>query len=221
MEKLHGAQVTREAIVNAISVPVRRLSLEEEEEEKGEKIWCVGGMQKVARPPPPPRLHHSERELHRIERERERERQREKMEREERERERALPGTLEVNVLRMVGRCLVCSRLISTWVSSLEPPPSTPSTVLHLHTHSHTPSTRTDRAALPPSVFNATDIKRLVCSCTAQSSCPFHMSHLLASSSPPPFADPTRSRTLRRSVSSILPLTRPTFHARLARSSNP
>jgi len=27
----------------------------------------------------------------------------------------------------MVGRCLVCSRLISTWVSSLEPPPSTPS----------------------------------------------------------------------------------------------
>lgn len=40
--------------------------------------------------------------------------------------------------MRMVGRCLVCSRLISTWVSSLEPPPSTPSTVLHLHTHSHT-----------------------------------------------------------------------------------
>lgn len=39
----------------------------------------------------------------------------------------APPGTLEVNVLRMVGRCLVCSRLISTWVSSLEPPPSTPS----------------------------------------------------------------------------------------------
>lgn len=30
--------------------------------------------------------------------------------------------------MRMVGRCLVCSRLISTWVSSLEPPPSTPST---------------------------------------------------------------------------------------------
>lgn len=88
MEKLHGAQVTREAIVNAISVPVRRLSLEEEEKEKGEKIWCVGGMQKVARPPPPPRLHHSERELHRIERERERERQREKIERGERGRER-------------------------------------------------------------------------------------------------------------------------------------
>lgn len=152
------------------------------------------------------------------ERARTRETEREDRKRRERERERgrALPGTLEVNVLRMVGRCLVCSRLISTWVSSLEPPPSTPSTVLHLHTHSHTPSTRTDRAALPPSVFNATDIKRLVCSCTAQSSCPFHMSHLLASS--PPFADPTRSRTLRRSVSSILPLTRPTFHARLARS---
>lgn len=152
------------------------------------------------------------------ERARTRETEREDRKRREKERERALPGTLEVNVLRMVGRCLVCSRLISTWVSSLEPPPSTPSTVLHLHTHSHTPSTRTDRAALPPSVFNATDIKRLVCSCTAQSSCPFHMSHLLASSSPPPFADPTRSRTLRRSVSSILPLTRPTFHARLARS---
>lgn len=76
MEKLHGTQVTREAIVNAISVPVRRLSLEEEEEEKGEKIWCVGGMQKVARPPPPPRLH--PRGLHRIERERESERKREK-----------------------------------------------------------------------------------------------------------------------------------------------
>jgi len=44
------------------------------------------------------------------------------------QRRRAPPGTLEVNVLRMVGRCLVCSRLISTWVSSLEPPPSTPST---------------------------------------------------------------------------------------------
>lgn len=50
---------------------------------------------------------------------------------------RALPGTLEVNVLRMVGRCLVCSRLISTWVSSPEPPPSTPSTVLHHHHHRH------------------------------------------------------------------------------------
>lgn len=103
-----------------------------------------------------------------------------------------MPGTLEVNVLRMVGRCLVCSRLISTWVSSLEPPPSTPSTVLHLHTHARTHSHthtihQTDRAApLPPSVFNATDIKRLVCSYTAQSSCPFHMSHLLASSSPLP-----------------------------------
>lgn len=33
--------------------------------------------------------------------------------------------------MRMVGRCLVCSRLISTWVSSLEPPPSTPSLVRH------------------------------------------------------------------------------------------
>lgn len=74
------------------------------------------------------------------ERARTRETEREDRKRRERERERgrALPGTLEVNVLRMVGRCLVCSRLISTWVSSLEPPPSTPSTVLHLHTHSHT-----------------------------------------------------------------------------------
>lgn len=70
--------------------------------------------------------------------ENERDRERRWKEKRERERGRALPGTLEVNVLRMVGRCLVCSRLISTWVSSLEPPPSTPSTVLHLHTHSHT-----------------------------------------------------------------------------------
>lgn len=76
MEKLHGTQVTREAIVNAISVPVRRLSLEEEEE-KGEKIWCVGGMQKVARPPPPPRLHHSERVASYRERARKREKERE------------------------------------------------------------------------------------------------------------------------------------------------
>lgn len=60
-------------------------------------------------------------------------------------------------------------------------------TCTHAHTHTHILSTRTDRAApLPPSVFNATDIKRLVCSYTAQSSCPFHMSHLLASSSPLP-----------------------------------
>lgn len=37
--------------------------------------------------------------------------------------------------MRMVGRCLVCSRLISTWVSSLEPPPSTPSIVSHQCSH--------------------------------------------------------------------------------------
>lgn len=39
--------------------------------------------------------------------------------------------------MRMVGRCLVCSRLISTWVSSLEPPPSTPSIVPHQRSHRH------------------------------------------------------------------------------------
>lgn len=71
---------------------------------------------------------------------------------------RALPGTLEVNVLRMVGRCLVCSRLISTWVSSLEPPPSTPSTVLYQHTITDSPPEQTDSTT---SVFTGTDIKRL------------------------------------------------------------
>lgn len=87
---------------------------------------------------------------------------------------RASPGTLEVNVLRMVGRCLVCSRLISTWVSSLEPPPSTPSP-------STPPSPIYHRNRL---TLHHRRIRRHrhqeACSCTAQSSCPFHMSHLAA-----------------------------------------
>lgn len=57
------------------------------------------------------------------------------------------------------------------------------------HARTHHPPEQTEllhhRAYSTP-----TDIKRLVCSCSAQSSCPFHMSHLLASS-------PLRGSTLR------------------------
>lgn len=79
------------------------------------------------------------------------------------------------------------------------------------HARTHHPPEQTEllhhRAYSTP-----TDIKRLVCSCSAQSSCPFHMSHLLASSplrgsTLRPLRSPCE-RSLRRSVSSILPLTR-------------
>lgn len=134
-----------------------------------------------------------------------------------------MPGTLEVNVLRMVGRCLVCSRLISTWVSSLEPPPSTPSTVLHLHTHARTHShTHTIHQNRQSSSSTTERIQRH----RHQEACVLlHRSKFMSVSYvspsrllfPPPFADPPLSRTLRRSVSSILPLTRRFTHGSLAR----
>lgn len=134
---------------------------------------------------------------------------------------RVSPGTLEVNVLRMVGRCLVCSRLISTWVSSLELPPSTPPLSLYCSPpppHGHRWHTINDS---PPEQSDSTTTSvRLhrhrhqeACSCTAQSSCPFHMSHL-----PPPPCPHRRARpqTLRRSVSSLF--TSPTRFVPLALS---
>lgn len=175
----------------------------------------------MARLPPPPRLHRSERVASYRERARQRKREREgPIERAERERERegALPGTLEVNVLRMVGRCLVCSRLISTWVSSLEPPPSTPSTVLHLHTHAHTihrnrqSSSTTERIQRQPT-------SRGLC---ALAPLKVHVRFIcLTFSPPPPFADPlfapfalpANPTAIRFFHSPSYSLARPTFHA--------
>lgn len=98
-----------------------------------------------------------------------------------------------MNVLRMVGRCLVCSRLISTWVSSLEPPPSTPSIVPHQRSrrrccccyyyyHHHQRTTTTDTIATRTTArFHH---RRIHLSRAAQSSRPFHMSHLVPSRIP-------------------------------------